>query len=256
MRPGLGVALVPNGSGEECEGLMVTRSACRLKGAVCGWALLLALVLQACDPNAKVVRSGQQEPETPKKETGAAGPESSAEPLPPVLPQRTEDDSQDSNDSSPTQAAETGGSPSDLTTSTENHGGMTQTDNGQTTSPSGADNQSARAPYYDGAPLRTPFPPKAPPPPGTSGAKATGRCDTGDWGACFREARPLMATNPQQAIALYLKACLPGQPKGDGLACQAAALLAESMGNKALAAQYFAAACRKVDYPVVSACGR
>lgn len=224
----------------------------------------MALFLQACDPNAKVVRSGQQEPEAPKKETGATGPESSAEPFPPVLPREQGVDSPDSSGLSPSQTGETGGSPSDFPNSTggsDDAGGLPQPGNGQANNgqPGAAStpaNPGSRSAFSDGAPLRTPFPPKSPPPPGTSGAKATGRCDTGDWGACFREARPLMATNPQQAIALYLKACLPGQPKGDGLACQAAALLAESMGNKALAAQYFAAACRKVDYPVVSACGR
>jgi hypothetical protein len=83
---------------------------------------------------------------------------------------------------------------------------------------------------------------------------ATGNCATGDWGACFREARALVSSNPMQAIRLYERACQPGAQNGDGLACYAASLLARKSGNAALSEQFRKAACVKSRYPVPFAC--
>jgi hypothetical protein len=82
----------------------------------------------------------------------------------------------------------------------------------------------------------------------------TGNCDTGDWGACFRQARSFIAREPKKAIEFYLKACLPGESTGDGLACNAAAMLSQATGNKGGAMEYYKAACNKSDYPVLAAC--
>lgn len=87
-------------------------------------------------------------------------------------------------------------------------------------------------------------------------AKATGICATGDWGACFREARGFVLADPEKAISLYEIACQPGSEDGDGIACYAAALLASKAGDVARSEQLREAACTKSRFPVLSACGK
>ena len=168
--------------------------------------------LLACDPNSKVVRARQDEPQDEKRERGNEGiagntggaTDSSASPRPSDL------EIPDAND---------------LPTSGSSGGGQ-----GPSGSVSSGGSQSGSEPA------------------------ATGRCDSGDWGACFREARAFIVSDPKKAIDLYLMACLPGESAGDGLACNAAAMLAKSSGHAAGAAQYFKAACEKEKYPVLGAC--
>jgi hypothetical protein len=220
--------------------------------------ILAAGAMAACDPNAKVVRSGQQEPKQPGDDNAATGPGSG----------QGGGSGGSSGDAGlgPFGGSENDSQIGETAGNTMTGDGLPAEPGGDDTSPKDeqpqvSDPDRPVAPVVDGGgaydgPVRTPLPMRRPLAPGQSGAKATGRCETGDWGVCFSQARPLIAKDPQRAIALYDKACLPGQTKGDGLACQAAALLAESAGQKDRAKRYFDAACTKVDYPVLGACAR
>jgi hypothetical protein len=211
------------------------------------------LLVSGCDPNAKVVRAGQSDPEKPVVDNAAAG---GASPDPTL-----KDPSGDLTDLGGGGAAhgqrkeESSGSPTVSKGYTEPKGTEVTGVQPSSAGPPPATNAGAATAGPVGV-LRQPVPKANPLPPGRSGARATGQCDTADWGACFRDARAFIASDPQKAITIYLKGCLPGQPKGDGLACKAAALLAEASGDAAGAARYHKAACDKVDFPVMSSCRR
>lgn len=87
-------------------------------------------------------------------------------------------------------------------------------------------------------------------------ATATGRCETGDWGACFRVARRHLSEGADdQAVQVYKVACQPGSKYGDALACFSAALLSKSSEISVQSTESFLReACNKTSHPVMHAC--
>lgn len=209
--------------------------------------VLFAVAASGCDPNAKVVRAPQPNPEAslkpgtaarggedgkaggglkPSGESGETGEKEEGKevkgPIPDVTPT-----------SAPATVPEV--TPADASTGSA------------APPPLPLPQGQPRAPVGGAPRARPPVPARS---------QATGNCETGDWGACFRQARSFIVSDPKKAIQFYLKACLPGEATGDGLACNAAAMLSEVTGNRAGASQYYQAACRKLEYPVLAACKR
>jgi hypothetical protein len=204
--------------------------------------LLVSFAVAGCDPNSKVVRAPQPSPEASTKPGNAAG------------------DGKDGKSAG--NAGDAGDGPAKVGDSEKNG------DEEKSATPSALPElpppaASAESPQDQGSGGLTP--PAAPPTtsgggvprargPVSSSSQLTGNCDTGDWGACFRQARSFITRDPKKAIEFYLKACLPGETTGDGLACNAAAMLSQATGNKAGAIEYYKAACNKSEYPVLAAC--
>ncbi len=215
--------------------------------AMLSFLFLFSFAAAGCDPNSKVVRAPQPSPEASTKPGNAAGDGNAA---------------RDGNDDkSARKTGDSGNTPAGGDSEKKDDEERTTTPAALPEVPTPA--SPAASPQDQGSAVLAP--PAAPPITGGGGvprargpvssrSQLTGNCDTGDWGACFRQARSFIARDPKKAIEFYLKACLPGEPTGDGLACNAAAMLSQATGNKAGAIEYYKAACNKLDYPVLAAC--